>query len=45
MTLLEEIVVSMPLIATALLLVWPEKQYPHTPLHLRVEPTLSRSPK
>jgi len=38
MTLVEEIVVSLPLIATAVLLLWPEKPQPLTPLHLRKQP-------
>jgi hypothetical protein len=37
---IEEIVLSLPLIATAVLLMWPEKKYPLTPLHERKEPTL-----
>jgi len=40
MNLIEEIIICMPLIVTALLLMWPEKKYPHTPLHERKEPTL-----
>ena len=38
--LIEEIVFSLPLIATAVLLMWPEKKYPLTPLHERKEPVL-----
>ena len=43
---IEELVVSMPLIATALMLMWPEKRYPQTPMHLRKQPPpLERKPQ
>jgi hypothetical protein len=42
MNLVEEIVISLPLIATAVLLMWPEKRYTLTPLHERKEPTLRK---
>ena len=40
MNLIEEIVLCMPLVATMILLLWPEPKHTHTPLHLRKEPTL-----
>ena len=40
MSFAEEIVVSLPLIATFLAWMWPQKQYAHTPLDKRVEPTV-----
>jgi len=44
MSVLEELVFCMPLVATMALLLWPEKRYEHTPVHLRREPTLRSEP-